>query len=69
MEKWKKQMLELLTVDEVANILKLKPMTIRLKMYKGQIPYTKIGSSVRFKREDIENIINSGYQHRKEVES
>lgn len=62
-------MLELLTVDEVAKILKLKPMTIRLKMYKGQIPYIKIGNSVRFKQEDIENIINSGYQHRKEVES
>jgi putative molybdopterin biosynthesis protein len=48
---------ELLTVDEAAAVLKLKPWTIRHWVSDRRIPYVKLGSAVRFLRSDLDHFI------------
>lgn len=38
----------LITVEELSELLRKKPRTVREMVYKGQIPYLKIGRSIRF---------------------
>ena len=52
----------LLTYQEAAEILKLKPQTLRQWVCKGKINYVKIGSAVRFKKEHIDAFIESSTQ-------
>lgn len=52
-----KHLVELLTVDDVARAMNWKPATVRQKCWRRQLPYLKIGSSVRFKPEVIERLI------------
>jgi excisionase family DNA binding protein len=47
----------LLTVTEVAERLRLKEGTIRDWILKRQIPYLKIGKSIRIKPEVVERMI------------
>jgi excisionase family DNA binding protein len=47
----------LLTVDEVAQRLRLHPITVRRHIRSGRLPATRIGRSVRVKEEDIEKTI------------
>lgn len=44
----------LLTVEEVAEILRLKPRTIYNMVSRGQIPYRKAGRQLRFDGAEIE---------------
>lgn len=44
----------LLTVDDVAKLLKMKTSWVRQRVHKDQIPYYKIGRLVRFKTSDIQ---------------
>lgn len=44
----------LLTSSELAKWLNIKESTIRKKVSNNRIPYLKIGSSVRFRVEDIQ---------------
>jgi excisionase family DNA binding protein len=53
----------LFTVTEVARILRLHPVTVRNLMYKGVIPYCKVGRSVRVKESDLEKILRKGGEH------
>jgi excisionase family DNA binding protein len=49
------KMKELLTTKEVARLLKLSPKTIQLMRHEGRGPrFIRIGSSVRYRQEDIE---------------
>jgi excisionase family DNA binding protein len=50
--------MQLLTAKEVAEILKVKPQTIRLWACKGKIKAYKVGG-LRFKLRDIESFVNS----------
>lgn len=52
-------MSKLLTVDEVAQRLRLHPITVRRHIKSGRLPATRIGRSVRVKEEDIEATVES----------
>ena len=50
---------KLLDVNEVAEVLHVKPQTVYQYVCKGLIPFLKIGSRVRFDEEAITKWINS----------
>jgi len=50
-------MVRLLTVDEVARLTGWRPATIRMKVWRRELPYVKLGRSVRFKESEISKII------------
>jgi len=50
----------LLTYQEVAGILNIKPQTLRAWVSAKRIPYIKLGTAVRFTREQVESLVNSG---------
>ena len=50
-------MSELLTIKDVCQILKLKPWAIYNMVRHGEIPFTKIGRSLRFERGQIDEWI------------
>lgn len=47
----------LLTYQEAADILAVKPQTLRQWVSAKRIPYVKIGASVRFTTDQIEDFI------------
>jgi len=53
--------LELLTVDEAADLLRVKPSTIRAWVLKREIPFLHVGRLVRIRRSDIEALIEDSY--------
>ncbi len=52
----------LLTYDDAADILGIKAQTLRGWVCHGKISYVKIGSSVRFKREQLDDFIEQSTQ-------
>ena len=62
-------MTKLLTKDEVAEMLGVKPSTIYQWTHEGFIPYVKIKNLVRFRQSDIDKWIedraNNGRKTRK----
>ena len=50
----------IMTVDEVANYLKLSKITVYKLTQKGDIPGFRIGSSWRYNREKIDEIARVG---------
>ena len=52
--------MDILTVQEVATILRMKPVSIYRMAQKNLIPHFKIGVSLRFKRADIDALTNTG---------
>jgi len=51
--------IDVLTVEEVAKLLKLSKITIYRFIKTGEIPAYKIGASWRINRKDLENYIES----------
>ncbi len=51
---------EILTLEEVADYLRLSPNTLRDKVRLRQIPFHKVGGSIRFRRSKIDRWINQG---------
>lgn len=49
--------MQLLTVNEVSKILRIRPQTVRLWTCKGKLKAYKVGG-LRFKLKDIESFIN-----------
>jgi excisionase family DNA binding protein len=47
----------IMTVDEVANYLKLSKITVYKLSQKGEIPGFRVGSSWRYNRKKIEEIV------------
>jgi excisionase family DNA binding protein len=47
----------LLTIDEAARLLRLKPSTIRDWLYKRRIAFVKLGGRVFLRRGDVESLI------------
>jgi len=45
---------ELLTVEELANYLKLKPRTLYPKVRGGELPVLKVFGQYRFRKSDID---------------
>ncbi len=52
----------LLTVEEAATRLGLKPSTIRRRILERKIDYVKNGRAVRIPAEKVERIIAKGYR-------
>ncbi len=50
----------LLTVDEVAGILRIKCKTVRNWIYLGRLEMVKVGRSVRVRRSAVETLIRKG---------
>ncbi|MFT4586932.1 MAG: excisionase family DNA binding protein [Candidatus Binatia bacterium] len=50
---------EILTVDEVARLLKLKPQTVYKWAQEGQIPGTKLGREWRFRKSILDEWIDT----------
>lgn len=50
-------MTRLLTVDEVARMTGWRPATIRQKVWRRELPYVKLGRSVRFRESEISHLI------------
>jgi excisionase family DNA binding protein len=50
---------ELLTVAEAANLLRLKPSTMRAWILRRRLPYCKVGRLVRIRRTDVDALIAS----------
>lgn len=50
---------ELLTIAEVASILRVKPATIRAWILRRRIPFLHIGRLVRIRRSDVDALIES----------
>jgi putative molybdopterin biosynthesis protein len=44
----------LLTIEEAAQILKIKKTTLYTWAYRRQIPIVKVGSALRFRQSDLE---------------
>jgi len=52
----------LLTVAEVAEVLRLNQQTVRNWIDAGSLPAVRVGRRVRIKRSDLDRILESGYQ-------
>ena len=52
--------LDLLTIPEVADLLKISIPTVRRLQDQQRIPFTKIGGSVRFIRDDVVAYVQQG---------
>lgn len=48
---------KLLTIEEVAELFRFKKQSIYNMVHENRIPYIKIGNAVRFKEEDIKEIL------------
>ena len=46
-------------VDDVARYLRYSPSTVRKMVHKKEIPFLKIRNAVRFRKEDIDEWIES----------
>lgn len=51
---------DLLTVPEVADLLRAKPSTIRAWLTQGKLPRVKIGRLTRILRSDLGKFIDAG---------
>ena len=54
--------MRLLIVSEVAEMLSIKPWTLYKWAREGHIPSVKIRGFLRFREEDIEEIVEAGYR-------
>lgn len=50
----------LLTVEQAAERMGLRPKTLRMRVWKRTMPYVKLGRAVRFKETDIDRMIEAG---------
>ena len=55
---------EIMTIEEVATYLKLKPQTIYTWAQKGKIPAAKLGKEWRFKRSVIDKWFNQHFDQK-----
>jgi excisionase family DNA binding protein len=52
---------QLLTVAEAAQLLALRPCTIRKWLYERRLPYVRLGRAVRLRKVDIERMVQENY--------
>jgi len=50
---------DLLTVDEVAEYLRVKATTVRELIKRGELPAAKVGRVYRIKRTDVETLLST----------
>ena len=49
---------KLLTVEDVAERTGWKPKTVRMKVWRRELEYVKLGRSIRFREESINQLIH-----------
>lgn len=54
----------IMTIEEVAKYLKMKPQTIYLWAQKGNIPAVKLGKEWRFRRDVIDEWLNQRFDEK-----
>jgi len=47
----------LMTTNEVADRLRVSPLTVRRWRYRGLLGYVRVGNSVRYREEDVRLLI------------
>jgi excisionase family DNA binding protein len=60
---------EVLTVQEVANYLRIDIRTVYRLAKRGDIPCIKIGRQWRFNRDDIKDLLSGGLRTREKIKS
>jgi excisionase family DNA binding protein len=50
--------IDLLTIREAANLLRLSVSGVRRLQRQRRIPFVKLGGSIRFDRRDLANLVN-----------
>ena len=51
----------LLTTKQAAEMLQFSPSYMRKLVMRRKVPFIKIGRSVRFRKEDLEQMLDSNY--------
>jgi excisionase family DNA binding protein len=51
---------KLLTINDVAEMTGWKPKTVRMKVWRRELEFVKLGRSVRFREETINQLIERG---------
>ena len=51
---------KLLTINDVAQMTGWKPKTVRMKVWRRELEFVKLGRSVRFREETINQLIERG---------
>ena len=54
---------ELLTAQEAADYLRLPLGSLYMRISRGQIPYTRLGRLLRFRKADLDRLLDSQYRH------
>jgi len=49
--------MQLMKTEEVSERLQVHPGTVRNLVKRGELPYVKIGKSLRFKTDDVEALV------------
>lgn len=49
----------LMSVEEVAKMLKVHSMTVRRMIYKGKLEAHKVGTNIRISKEDLDKYLNN----------
>jgi len=49
--------MQLMKIEEVSERLQVHPGTVRNLVKRGELPYVKIGKSLRFKTDDVEALV------------
>ena len=60
---------EILTIEELADLLKVSTRTIRRIVKRRELPYIRIGRQLRFRRESIDAWLDSSTIARSEGEN
>ena len=58
---------DLLTVEEVAQRLHLRPSTVYAWVHQGRIGHVKLGRALRFREEDVDECIQRGIVDAREI--
>jgi excisionase family DNA binding protein len=48
------------TVEQAAQYLGLTPTAVRRRVHRGQIPFHRLGSRLRFKKEELDALVEPG---------
>ena len=57
-----------MTVQEVAQYLRMRPLAVYRKVKRKEIPFLKAGRSIRFRKDEIDEWLQTGHPSPKEME-
>ena len=57
---------KLLDYRECAELLHIKPSTVRMWVFQKRLPFVRIGRAIRFRPRDLEAFVEKGFESSKE---